>query len=175
MNDSNIQITPLMRKFISDLKYNKPNADIELIQNDDGGLSFSNLATQGMWLGYQMGYKKASRNEPGWFFLAKATDSGMEISKNPRGNCNYGHHLPAIKRCERDFGGKFFAFTLSHAAYDFLKKHFKGNTNITFANSGEITSIPFTIRDNSNRGSVKPAITENVLFYTADPADPYVA
>jgi hypothetical protein len=170
MNDSKIQAPSrsLMKKFISDLKHTKPDADIELIQNDIGGLDFSNMVTQGMWLGYQLGYKQATRNEPGWFFLAKVTDTGMEISPTPHGIWNWSTATKAIQNCEKKYGGKYTAFSLTHAAYGFLKKQFSGNPNITFSESGEITGIPFSLRDHPRRRPIK-----DTTSFTADATDPY--
>jgi hypothetical protein len=171
MSDSKIQAPSrsLMKKFINDLKHAKPNADVELIQNDVGDLDFSNMVTQGMWLGYQLGYKQASRNEPGWFFLAKATNVGMEISPTPRGNCNWASATQAAAICKKKYGGKFFAFSLPRAAYSFLKDHFRGNPNIDFSESGEISGLPFNF---NTQGSVKTK-TKLSESFIADATDPY--
>ena len=139
-----MKLPQMMRKFINDVLRLKPDADVSFSQDADGNtFTFKNLGTQGMWIGYQLGYKQAKRTEPGTFMLAKVTDTGFEISQNPRFSIGWNNVEKARKLCEKKFKGTFVALSISRAAYEFLKNKLKGNPNVIWSNE-EIQNIPIS-------------------------------
>lgn len=144
-SDKPDRLPPLMRKFVNDVKYHKPDADFETRQDETGSIVFTNMVTQGMWLGYMMGYKKAKNTEPGVFFLAKVTENGLEMSSTPMCNNNWTSVIRATKSCERKYGGNFIPITINKAAYEFLKKQYVGNQKVVWGGN-DISKIPFVLR-----------------------------